>query len=60
MLRINGRILKSVISVVAGSVLSIAMSTTAVNAATESLPVLGDSGASVIQLQEALISRGFT
>ena len=60
MLRINGRILKSVISVVAGSVLSIAMSTTAVNAASESLPVLGDSGASVIQLQEALISRGFT
>ncbi len=60
MLRINGRILKSVISVVAGSILSLAMSTTAVNAATESLPVLGDSGASVIQLQEALISRGFT
>ena len=60
MLRINGRIIKSVISVVAGSILSLAMSTTAVNAATESLPVLGDSGASVIQLQEALISRGFT
>ena len=60
MLRINGRILKSVISVVAGSILSLAMSTTAVNAATESLPVFGDSGASVIQLQEALISRGFT
>ena len=60
MLRINGRILKSVISVVAGSILSLAMSTTAVNAASESLPVLGDSGASVIQLQEALISRGFT
>ena len=60
MLRIKSRVYKSVISVVAGSILSLAMSTTNANAATESLPVLGDSGASVIQLQEALISRGFT
>jgi peptidoglycan hydrolase-like protein with peptidoglycan-binding domain len=60
MLRINGRIYKSVISVVAGSVLSLAMSTTNANAASESMPVLGDSGASVTQLQQALISRGFT
>ena len=60
MLRKSGWIFKFVISVVAGSVLSIAMSTTSVNAATDSLPVLGDSGAAVIQLQQALISRGFT
>ena len=60
MLRIKSRVYKSVISVVAGSILSLAMSTTNANAATESLPVFGDSGASVIQLQEALISRGFT
>ena len=60
MLRNKGRIFKSVISVVAGSVLSLAMLTSNANAATESMPVLGDSGASVIQLQEALISRGFT
>ena len=60
MLRKSGWKFKFVISVVAGSVLSIAMSTTSVNAATDSLPVLGDSGAAVIQLQQALISRGFT
>jgi len=60
MLRIKRRILKSVTSVVIGSILSLAMSTTNANAATDSLPVLGDSGALVIQLQEALISRGFT
>ncbi len=60
MLRIKRRILKSVISVVIGSILSLAMSATNANAATELMPVLGDSGASVIQLQEALISRGFT
>ncbi len=60
MLRKSGWIFKFVISVVAGSVLSIAMSTTSANAATDSLPVLGDSGAAVIQLQQALISRGFT
>ncbi len=60
MLRNSGWVFKFVISVVAGSVLSIAMSTTSVNAATDSLPVLGDSGAAVIQLQQALISRGFT
>ena len=60
MLRNTGRVYKTVISVVAGSVLSIAMATSSANAATDSLPVLGDSGAAVIQLQEALISRGFT
>jgi len=59
MLRIKRRIFKSVISVVAGSILSLAMANTA-NAATESMPVFGDSGASVTQLQEALIARGFT
>ena len=60
MLRNKGRVFKSVTSVVVGSVLSFAMLTGNANAATESFPVLGDSGASVIQLQEALISRGFT
>ena len=60
MLRNTGWVFKTVISVVAGSVLSIAMATTSANAATDSLPVLGDSGAAVIQLQQALISRGFT
>ena len=60
MLRNTCRVYKTVISVVAGSVLSIAMATSSANAATDSLPVLGDSGAAVIQLQEALISRGFT
>jgi murein DD-endopeptidase MepM/ murein hydrolase activator NlpD len=60
MLRIKRRFLKSVTSVVIGSILSLAMSATNANAATELMPVLGDSGASVIQLQEALISRGFT
>ncbi len=60
MLRNTGRVFKTVISVVAGSFLSIAMATTSANAATDSLPVLGDSGAAVIQLQQALISRGFT
>ncbi len=60
MLGNTGRVFKTVISVVAGSFLSIAMATTSANAATDSLPVLGDSGAAVIQLQQALISRGFT
>ncbi len=54
------RVLKSVISVVAGSFLSLAMAINSANAATDSLPVLGDSGAAVVQLQQALISRGFT
>ncbi len=54
------RVLESVISVVAGSFLSLAMAINSANAATDSLPVLGDSGAAVVQLQQALISRGFT
>lgn len=56
----KSRVLKTVISLVAGSVLSVAMSTTSASAASESLPVLGESGAAVVQLQQALISRGFT
>lgn len=60
MLSNKDRVLKTVISVVAGSFLSLAMAINSANAATDSLPVLGDSGAAVVQLQQALISRGFT
>ena len=50
---------KFVISVVAGSILSLGLVSHAA-AATTGLPVYGDSGPTVVRLQEALISRGFT
>ena len=51
---------KFIISVVAGSVLSLGLVSQPALAATNALPVYGDSGPTVVRLQEALISRGFT
>ena len=51
---------KFVISVVAGSILSLGLVSQGASAATTGLPVYGDSGPTVVRLQEALISRGFT
>lgn len=51
---------KFVISVVAGSILSLGLVSQGASAATSGLPVYGDSGPTVLRLQEALISRGFT
>ncbi len=51
---------KFVISVVAGSILSLGLVSQVASAATTGLPVYGDSGPTVVRLQEALISRGFT
>jgi len=47
-------------SVVIGSILSIGLAIPSAHAATAALPVYGDSGSTVIRLQEALIARGFT
>ena len=51
---------KFVISVVAGSILSLGLVSQGAAAATSGLPVYGDSGPTVVRLQQALISRGFT
>lgn len=48
------------LSVISGSILSLGLIVPSAHAATASLPVLGDSGATVTRLQEALVSRGFT
>ena len=47
-------------SVVIASILSLGLAVPSVNAATSALPVFGDSSATVLRLQEALIARGFT
>ena len=47
-------------SVVIGSILSIGLAIPSASAATAALPVYGDSGSTVVRLQEALIARGFT
>ena len=47
-------------SVVIGSILSLGLAIPSANAATAALPVYGDSGSTVVRLQEALIARGFT
>ena len=47
-------------SVVIGSILSIGLAIPSASAATAALPVYGDSGSTVVRLQEALITRGFT
>jgi murein DD-endopeptidase MepM/ murein hydrolase activator NlpD len=47
-------------SVIIGSILSIGLAIPSAHAATSALPVYGDSGSTVVRLQEALIARGFT
>jgi peptidoglycan hydrolase-like protein with peptidoglycan-binding domain len=51
---------KFLTSVVIASILSLGLSVSSVNAATSALPVYGDSSATVLRLQEALVARGFT
>jgi peptidoglycan hydrolase-like protein with peptidoglycan-binding domain len=51
---------KFLTSVVIASILSLGLSVSPVNAATSALPVYGDSSATVLRLQEALVARGFT
>ena len=48
------------LSVLIGSVLSLGLVVPSASATTAALPVLGDSGATVSRMQEALIARGFT
>ncbi|NQV97164.1 MAG: peptidoglycan-binding protein [Acidimicrobiaceae bacterium] len=47
-------------SIVVGSILSLVTFVPSINAATSGLPVFGESGPTVLRLQEALISRGFS
>ena len=51
---------KYLVSVLIGSVLSLGLIVPSASATTAALPVLGDSGATVSRMQEALIARGFT
>lgn len=51
---------KYLLSVLIGSVLSLGLVVPSASATTAALPVLGDSGATVSRMQEALIARGFT
>jgi murein DD-endopeptidase MepM/ murein hydrolase activator NlpD len=51
---------KYLLSVIIGSVLSLGLVVPSASATTAALPVLGDSGATVSRMQEALIARGFT
>ncbi len=51
---------KFITSVLIGSILSLGLVVPAAKAQTAALPVLGDSGATVVRMQEALIARGFT
>lgn len=60
MLVSRGKAFRLLTSLFIGSVLSIGILTSPASAAVDSLPVLGESGATVTLLQEALISRGFT
>ena len=52
--------LKFLVSIFTGSILSLGLVVPSAHAATSALPVYGDSGATVVRLQEALMSRGFT
>ncbi len=45
---------------VAGTILSLGLVVPSAGATSTVLPVLGDSGATVVRMQEALIARGFT
>jgi murein DD-endopeptidase MepM/ murein hydrolase activator NlpD len=47
-------------SILIGSILSFGFAIPSAHAATAALPVYGDSGSTVVRLQEALIARGFT
>ena len=51
---------KYLLSVLIGSILSLGLVVPSASATTAALPVLGDSGATVSRMQEALIARGFT
>ena len=51
---------KFIISSVAGAILSLGLVVPAANATATVLPVPGDSGATVVRMQEALVARGFT
>ncbi len=51
---------KYIISMVAGTILSLGLVVPSAGATSTVLPVLGDSGATVVRMQEALIARGFT
>ncbi len=51
---------KFTISIVAGAILSLGLVVPSANATSTVLPVFGDSGATVVRLQQALIARGFT
>jgi len=51
---------KIVICIVIGSILNFSLFVNSVNATTSGLPVFGESGPTVLRLQEALISRGFS
>ena len=51
---------KFIISSVAGAILSLGLVVPAANATQTVLPAPGDSGATVVRMQEALVARGFT
>ena len=51
---------KFIISSVAGAILSLGLVVPAANATQTFLPAPGDSGATVVRMQEALVARGFT
>ena len=51
---------KIAFAIVIGAVLSLGLAVPSASAATNALPVYGDSGTAVTRLQEALIARGFT
>ena len=55
-----GKVSKFIVLGFAGAILSLGLVSSPASAAVEALPVFGDSGSTVIRLQEALISRGFT
>ncbi len=51
---------KFLVSIVVGAILNLGLVVPSANATPTVLPVLGDSGATVVRMQEALIARGFT
>ncbi|MDA0285785.1 MAG: peptidoglycan DD-metalloendopeptidase family protein [Actinobacteria bacterium] len=51
---------KFIISSVAGAILSLGLVVPAANATPTVLPAPGDSGATVVRMQKALVARGFT
>ena len=56
----QGKVSKFIVLAFAGAILSLGLVSSPANAAVQALPVFGDSGSTVVRLQQALISRGFT